>query len=277
MLNMTNKKSNTLKQQKITIAFGYGLFALVVLGVIISSVIPLGGMLFDSRVLHFNVAMILVAFVASALLPALFSYLIGDRSTHNKSKTAHHYNGVLFGVAAYWFTLLIGQIGIGSFINYDSVPIPWFTVIINWFPVIATVVVMAIVAASFAKHYRKKESVLQHFPYQVLVIGSMVGTLIYSLSQQYYVESTYAVIGLLYIVIPLVVLAVAYKLLRKVQPAKAPRLTLSVVSVGLAAIAASLPAQIFAYAQYTSVTAITSFAFAGVVFFGYIYLLRRNS
>ena len=89
-----------IQKNSITVRFGYALFALMVLSVVTSTIIPLSQALSYPTARHLNIWLMLLSFSAAAVLPLLVSYLIGDKVTHNKNKLLHHYNGVLFGLAS---------------------------------------------------------------------------------------------------------------------------------------------------------------------------------
>ena len=158
-----NKQSDKFK--KITIIFGYSLFALLVLATTISTIIPFGSMLLNPTVRHLNVAVLLVSLVAGAILPPLVSYLIGDRATHSKSKLDHHFNGVLFGIASYWLSTFFFFIASDVISNIRSAfSEPLATAIVSW-PILPTLIILTAVAFGYVKSKKKVVSVLEYKPY----------------------------------------------------------------------------------------------------------------
>ena len=124
---LLKSKQNLNKKNNTTVVFGYGLFALIVLGALLWTVIPLSNALFYPTSRHFNIIMLMISFVASAVLPAIVSYKVGDRATHTKNKGLHHYNGVLFGVAAFWLATVFSYVAWAPLASISEIPVPFST------------------------------------------------------------------------------------------------------------------------------------------------------
>ena len=265
------KQVESLK--KITVIFGYSLFGLLLLAVVLSTVLPFGSMLFTPGVRHFNVWVALVSLTAGAILPPLVSYLIGDKATHSKSILDHHFNGVLFGIAAYWLSLFFFFIGsdvIGGIRSEFSEPLA--TAIAGW-PIIATLIVLSAVAIGYVKNQKKKPLLLEYKPYQFTLFAGLVASFVYILSNQYFVASTLWVISLLYVVIPVILVGVTYKLLSaKYYSSTMANIALAVAVVSVGFIASSIAGQLLMYPGVSIMVPIVAGALALAL---YVALIRR--
>jgi hypothetical protein len=249
MLNMKKSiKKSMNTQKKVTIAFGYILFAVTIISLVIFTVIPFGGLAFDPRTInHTNTMIVLIALVAGVILPILISYFLGDRATHLKNKASHHYNGVLFGIAAYWVALLFNMTSIATGIFSGIMPDNnlFLPILNNALPIIATSIVMIIVALTYARHQKNKSSVLEHRPYQIVLIGSVVAffgfLFIGYVGQNFNTPDTQ--LSTLSLLVPLIVTVIAYAVLKS-QSSKSVRLSISIVVMSVGGIASSLAGQI---------------------------------
>lgn len=241
-----NKQSDKFK--KITIIFGYSLFALLVLATTISTIIPFGSMLLNPTVRHLNVAVLLVSLVAGAILPPLVSYLIGDRATHSKSKLDHHFNGVLFGIASYWLSTFFFFIASDVISNIRSAfSEPLATAIVSW-PILPTLIILTAVAFGYVKSKQKVVSVLEYKPYQLSLFVGVVATFAYILSHQSYGLDMMQVMSMLYVVVPVVLIGLAYLTLpTRLYSSLSARLAGAVVAVSVGFIASSIAGQLLPY------------------------------
>lgn len=250
MCMVSKKVSQTHK--KVTVAFGYSLFALTVAAVVLSTVVPYVSMLLNPLVRHLNVVLILVTFVSAAILPPLLSYLIGDRSTHNKNKTLHHYNGILFAVSAYWLITLFSFYASGVISGiWASITWDYNLVLVNALPIIATLVILAVVATIYSRHQKAGSSVITSAAYQVVLIGGFAALLVSSIVQLFSTESAYIVWALLTVLIPLVLATVSYAAIRD-QPSRRSRLTAAVVAVTMGYVAVSVASQLSSYISFNT-------------------------
>jgi len=267
------QKNNSLVFKKVTIIFGYSIFALILVGAIVSTIVPLGGLLFNPVVKHFNVAMMLISFASAAILPSLLSYILGDRATHSKNKLTHHYNGVLFGIAAYWLASFItGYFWI--FFGPLSGMFPGFEVIVvNILPIVALLIVMTFVAVSYARNQKNKDSVMEHRPYQVVLIGVFIASLIAIIAGQFFDPSTIGLIATLFVIVPVGMVAISYKAVAHTQATRSARLTAAVVAVTIGFIAATVTGQIISYLTYNTFAAILIGAGTWIA---YLFLVSRR-
>jgi len=272
----TRTQISELSRQKVTVIFGYSLFATAIMAVIISTVIPLGTILFSPHVKQLNVWMILIAFVAAAIVPFLVAYIIGDKATRAKSKVTHHYNGVLFGALAYWLSQLFVSIGALPFrAIWGTIDSVWAAPVANIWPILATIVVIAIVAVSY--HSRKQkagESVLQYTPYQLLLFGSVLISLV--LSQQYITEGSQIIGGLLNIAVPLILIGISYTSIARVYPRKPARLVVAIVAVTFGYLAMQLAMELTYNVTYSVFLGIVATVIGVAVWVGYVRLSRKR-
>jgi len=126
---------------------------------------------------HFNIIALIIAFGIGMLLPALAAYFVGDRATKSKKPTLHHYNGVLFGLAAFWLNLGLSTLHFVQLLNVPSEPIGLQLLINSTLPVLLTISILGVVAVLFAKNPKKNSSVLHYRPYQLLLLASIVSSI----------------------------------------------------------------------------------------------------
>lgn len=160
-------KNTNKAEQRITIRYGYGLFALLLAGVTLSTIMPMSQLLWRPEVKHYNVMVLLISLVAGAVLPLLISYLVGDKATRVKDKTLHHFNGVLFGLLAYWLSHLFSALGPYIIMPIrEAMPGVASAAVMNAWPIVATVVIVAVISYLYYRS-RRKESVLLYRPYVI--------------------------------------------------------------------------------------------------------------
>lgn len=234
-----------IRQRKVTVVFGYGLFLLTLVMLIVFTVIPFTSLLFNPTVTrHFNALIILISLTLGAIFPTVISYVMGDSATHSKNKTSHHYNGVLFGLASYWLAILFMFIRIETTPNIMmSIAEPWSSIIASW-PVLATIIVMLFVSITYAKNQKNKSSVLQHRPYQVVLVGSFAVLSVYLTIAGDYSIGILALASIASLILQIILIIVAYKVLSKSRPTKAVRLSEAVITITISGIAVSLASQL---------------------------------
>lgn len=268
-----NKKTESFK--KVTIIFGYSLFGLLLVAVTLSTIVPFSSLLMSPGVRLFNVWTSLISLVAGAILPPLLSYVIGDRATHSKSKIDHHFNGVLFGIASYWLSLFFSFVasdGIAEIRARFSEPLA--SVIVAW-PIFATLILLAVVAMAYIKSQKKQPSLLEYRPFQFTLFGGLIATLVYMLLNQYYVASTLWAISVLYVVIPVALIGVSFKLLpAKYYASPMAGLSLAVVAVSIGFIGLPIAGQLLPYSAGSMMIPALSGMFILAV---YLALMRHLS
>ena len=248
---------------------------MAVVAVILSTIIPWGGLLFNPHVKQLNVWMILIAFVAAAIVPFLVAYIIGDKATRVKNKVTHHYNGVLFGALAYWLSQLFASIGTLPFqVSGAVVDTTWAAPIANMWPIVATIILITIIAVSYhAKKQKVGESVLQYRPYQVLLFLSVIVSLV--LSQQFLAEGYQLTGGLLNIAVPLVLIGISYRVIAKAYPSKLARLVVAIVAVTFGYLAMRLSMELTYNVAYSVFLGIVATVIGVAVWLGYLWGVRH--
>lgn len=232
MLIMKKKQQTSTRQMRMTSFFGYGLFSILLLAVIVSTIIPFGTLMTNPAVKHFNVAITIVALTASAVLPALVSYFLGDRATHTKNRDVHHYNGVLLAIAAYWLWQLLSILENPLSTITNSVPI-YLTSIVNAWPMFATLLVISLVSISYTLHQKGRKTLLQHPPYQLVLLGAVVTTLVHVATYQNYATSESFWQTTLPLVLPITLTLMSYSLLAKNESSQLVRLSGAVVAMSI--------------------------------------------
>ena len=276
MLNMKKHKNTSSSHNKITTIFGYSLFALMVVSFLATTAIPFSFTLQYPTARHFNIVVMIVAFAIAVILPALASYFIGDRATHSKNKALHHYNGVLFGVAAYWVAMVFSWIGFNSIFGM-SLPFPGPLVITNVTPVVLTILVMVIIAARYAKKQKNVASVLHYRPYQLVLIASVIGAFFVP-----YISGTvnlnFIASSILWLFVPLIAVGVAYKVLAKRQVTRLARLSDATIAMSLGWITIWVADSFITFLQLPyQIASIPGYVFGLVVFLAYLYLRSRKA
>lgn len=239
------KADKTLKQQRrVTIVFGYGLFLITLVMLTVFTIVPWTSLLFGATRNHINTLTILITLVLGAVLPTIVSYVLGDSATHIKNKTSHHYNGVLFGIASYWVALLFTFIRAESLPNgMQGVSEPWYSISSLW-PALATIIVMLFVSITYAKNQKNKSSVLQHRPYQVVLVGSALAFLVYiAIVQDYTLSATLTTYSAITLLVPVILVFIGYKILAKSRSSKRVRISEAVIAMTIAGISVSLVAR----------------------------------
>ena len=162
------KTKNTLHVP--LVVTGYILFGLLVVATLLSTTIPFGRILFDPRSLHLNVAVMMIALTVGAILPVLIGYLIGDHAVKGKSRLSHHFNGVLFGLLAYWLIMLSVFIPIPNELVRDF---NTRTIVVNLVPSICIAIVTIVLAIAHVRSRQAKQDVLDYKPFSVLLIAAI--------------------------------------------------------------------------------------------------------
>ncbi len=274
---MQKKKQSPDPQRNVTIVFGYALFIITLLVIIVSTVIPFSALLFSPTVRHANVIIALISLVAGAAAPLLIAYIIGDRATHVKNKASHHYNGVLFGITAYWLSLLFGFIGSESLASIrDTFAEPLATIVGSW-PILATILVMTFVAVTYTHTQKHKNSVLQHLPYQLVLSSAVIATIVYAVAHIDYTASIFVLDSVL-IAIPAILVVLSYKLLPIGKRSSSERLTSAVIAMSVGIITTTLSAQLISYLTPLYIASMLPSQIIGIVIWTiYVWLIRART
>jgi hypothetical protein len=172
------KKLNT-NTYKLLVATGYILFGLLILTVALSTIIPYGTILINPYSIKLNVVVAMLSLTIGALLPVLVGYVIGDHSVKSKSALSHHFNGVLFGLLAYWvmtvFALFV-PIHLLPFSDNNT-----RLIFMNLLPGIAVGIVAIALAIAHVRSAKASRDLLEYKPFVAVLISSILATPVVSL------------------------------------------------------------------------------------------------
>lgn len=151
---------------------GYALFALLVVSVFVSTTIPFATIIAHPHAIKINATIVMIALTVGALLPVLVGYFVGDQSIKSKSKLSHHFNGILFGLLAYWWVTLMAA--------FASIPVHVLSdnnlrlVLTNLIPSIFVAIVTCVIAAMHVRSKQARYDVLEYKPFVVVLVASIV-------------------------------------------------------------------------------------------------------
>lgn len=278
MLIMAVKPRRSISvERNITTVFGYTLFVITILAIVVFTVVPFGMFFFDPVALHFNIAVMLIALVAGAVLPTVVAYIIGDKVTHEKNKASHHYNGVLFGVAAYWLAQVFEIVRITSSVSIDdSLGVVSSSVMGAW-PILATIIIMTFVAVTYAHTQKQKSSMFYHLPYQLVLIATVITFIVYIAFNQDYSSLQSTLFSTASLLIPFILVVVSYRVMRVKSQPRLERLSRAIVAMSMGGIAVSLAGQ-FISAMNVSLYTVTllSWVIGVVVWLLYLVLVIKR-
>jgi len=230
-------KTKKINPQSPLVVSGYILFAFLVTAVLLYT-IPQAIMLFDPRVIRYNVALFMVALILGSLLPAFLAYLIGDRSVKSKSKISHHFNGMLLGIMAFWIMSIFATIvSIPS--EYFATMLTARVILVNSLPIIVVTFITSILAIAHARSRQAKRDILEYKPYIVLLIGFIILLPVWSLINNIFTQNIS-----IYSFVPLIIIAllgsVSYATLRNSKLNISTRVAWSAISASVAYVAVSV-------------------------------------
>lgn len=191
-------KKQTDNIYKPLVITGYILYGLLVISTLTSATIPFGFMLFNPDIIKMNAATAMIALTLGSVLPMLLGYLAGDHAVRTKSRWAHHFNGVLFGLLAYWL-----MISGAFFINlpYDTWPQNVTMIVRALLPSAIIATVCGLLAIMHVRSKLAKYDVLSYRPFSVLITafaGLILGTsslqVVFSGSSELFVYLTTGII-----------------------------------------------------------------------------------
>lgn len=212
---------------------GYILYSILVVSVILSTVIPWGQLLASPHVIRYNAILSLVALTVGALLPAAVGYLVGDETTKSKDKLSHHFNGVLFGLLAYWIMTIVSAFII---LPYD-LPQNARMIIINLLPSLCVLIISVPLAVAHVRSSQAKHDIMEYRPYGIALIVSIAFLLCMSLISSVHSNGLEWLSGVPFVV-TLGIGALSYWTLRKSGLNACPKVNWSAISVSVAAVAA---------------------------------------
>lgn len=201
---MTKTKTNNNIHRPLVIT-GYILFATLIIGTVLSTSIPWGLILAnsDSKTLHINVVVFLVALTIGAFLPVLLGYIIGDHSIKSKSKIRHHFNGVLFGLLSFWIMTICALLLTARIDWLNSDPNAR-VIVVNLLPSVIAVTIGLALTLTHVRSRQAKDDILEYKPFSILLIAAILVLPVWPLLQNVTDNSVniYSFITLILIVIP---------------------------------------------------------------------------
>lgn len=263
--------------EKVTVLFGYGLFALFLVALIQTTVYPWVTTLFYPAAKHLYILIFAASMIAGGVLPTLLSYFIGDRVTHSKNKLVHHFDGVLFGIAAFWIALFIGYFSTDVITWLRSIFPDTFVLIVNsaW-QIAIPALIMAVTAYAYTHQRKRKSSILEFRPYQMVLFGSItlfgISVLVGAFDSSALFINVILTIGM-----PLFLTALSYVALLKLPLPQSSRLTLSVLSMSFAFIASYITSMSLSYVMAYNDFLLFSFITSPVVMVAYLLFIRRHA
>jgi len=225
-----HKHIDRIKQ--VTTVFGYILFALSVVSLTLYTVIPFGSILFVPGAQDFSVALILISLVAGAVLPPLVAYILGDKATKKRGKLDHHFNGVLFAIAAYWLSNVLALINSDGITQIREIFPEPFATIINAWPVYLVILVMSITAIIFVRN-KKKITLLEFRPYQYILLGSIIAQFGYGIVYSFFHDPNRFMPVALYCGIPLIIFSLLFIAVSRIDIAKQLRLMVTAIAFSI--------------------------------------------
>lgn len=280
---MAQKKKPTKTTQtfkKVTVLFGYALFILVLINLIIGTIIPWTGLLFTPYPIQkTNVVVQLLSFIFAVILPPVVGYILGQKMTHRHDRLTHHFNGVLFGIVAFWVSNFV------SFAAVDTLePIrstfsePWATVVNSW-PIVATLLIMSGLAFYYAHNIKQKDSVLHDRVYQVALFASVVSIPVYvAVFLTKYNDAGSLIYDCIFLAIVFGLIAISRAVVHRFQPTQKNPLALSVIAVSMGLIVEQLAGGLISMISPFYLTVLIPSAVLGVIaWLLYLILVIRKA
>ncbi len=173
-------KTNKLyqKHMKLTVIFGYSIFAVLIIGLFNTTIIPFATSPYvDSTEIILRRISIIAALVLSAIVPPLVAYIAGDISHRKASRLQRHYDGVMFAALGTWLAFGI------SLAAYQFIPAPDLNIFVTiwvqfWPSLLATPLVITILAYFYHKKKASPFGPLAFAPFQFLIVTSMLAFIV---------------------------------------------------------------------------------------------------
>lgn len=235
---------------RVTVYYGYALFLFALIGAALT-VFPWFSVYNSEYINPFNVTMLLVSFVFTALAAPLIGYLVGDSATRSKLKLVHHYNGVLFGVLGVWLWLTLSLIVSYGWQLIGGPVDMFFDALINLSPAIIAALITILLGVSYARKSQTKLPLIDYKPYGTLLITSaalLVPAIALSVgasaSNASYIALDFLVATIAPILFMLVATLVGYWILGKSGGTTRERIVRSLVAAGFAIVTLNVTTQL---------------------------------
>jgi len=165
---------------RFVIGLGYTLFTFMVLSVVFSTILPFAHILTSPNVRIVNVVVFLISLVVGALLPSILAYVFGDSSTRSKSHKFHHYNGIMFGVLAYWVNIIVNQFdtGLTEYVRNVIPSAPTGLAVAFSIPVIITALIVGVIAYFYHRGKGKQVEISNYRPFQISLFAAVAVLLV---------------------------------------------------------------------------------------------------
>ena len=172
----------------------------------------------------------MISLTIGALLPVVVGYIIGDHSIKSKSKLSHHFNGMLFGLLAYWFMVLTTV--------FITIPPQHFPdnnvrlVLVNLLPGFSVVIIAVIISLMHVRSRQAKLDVLEYKPFVLIFILSIIVMPLFSVINNIATNSV-SLYTFLVPAITVLVGLIAYLSVRKLKLSNLQKLGWSAVSLSV--------------------------------------------
>lgn len=272
---MVKNKNTPTQRHKITTLFGLSLFTLVVLLYLFSTAIPMASTMFQyPNARHFNISVMIIVFAIATIMPALVAYFIGDSTTRSKKDTLHHYNGVLLGFLAHWLVIGASWLSFTGLFGVTDKGLAAMLVTANIPPVIISLGVVMILAIFFAKKQKSNASILQFLPYQITLLVSVAG----AIAVPYVLPSSpINPSGAIFLIVPVVITALLYVILKKQNLSKLARITDALIAMSIGWVAITCVGTLISFTRLPyQASDIISYAAGIIVLATYLYLRVRK-
>lgn len=232
-------KTTALSAYRPLVITGYTLFALLLVSVIFSTIIPFGTILFrPENVQRFNVGLFLITLTIGALLPTILGYSIGDRAIKTKHRMSHHFNGMLFGLLAFWIMITPMSLSGDLLAEFPNVRL----IVQNLIPSIAVVIVTSLLAIAHARSRQAQYDLIEYKPFSITLIVAILSLPIASI--RLYISSDVDTSTVLPFVIPLVLGLISYATLWRSNLTQLGKITWAAVSVSVGFVASYILGQL---------------------------------
>jgi len=149
-------------------------------------IIPALHILTSPHVHMLNAIILLVSVLIGGVLPLLIGYIFGDTSTRTKGQAFHHYNGVMFGILAFWVSGVGPQLISSTSIQNWMAQLPIAVgMLVGFFtPTLITAIVVAILAFYYHRGKGGQVEVASYLPFQITLFAVIAIYLIATPIQQ---------------------------------------------------------------------------------------------
>lgn len=236
------RKNKKLSVYTPLVATGYTLFALLIVAVLMSTTIPMGMMLFRPDVLHGNIIVMLLALSVGAILPLLLAYLIGDGAVKTKYAIRKHFNGVLFGLLAYWVMTFPVLFYPESQLLNDNASLR--ITVYNLVPAMIAAAIAGLIATLYLYNTKADRDLHEYKPFSVVLVGSIVVLQIWQIVYGV-MNGGFSAISFIAPAVGLFIGIISYITLAKTKLTPTHKVTWAAISVSVLFVALFVASQLF--------------------------------